>query len=475
MKKNKNSANRSILFSTYIFLAAFVGLIVYLVYFNIAKADDIIHNSYNKRQEILAQKVIRGPILASDKSVLAVTLTDSDGNETRYYPNNNLLSHVLGYTGNGGSGLESSAAYYMLTSNENIWTQISNDLSGKKHQGDSVVTTLDLGLSKAAYNALGTNKGAVIVMEPSTGKILTMVSTPDFNPNTIESEWNSIVSDENSSVLLNRATQGLYPPGSTFKVVTLLEYFREHTDDYENYEYNCTGSYQLGYNSISCSHGNVHGIQDLELSFANSCNSSFINMGMGLDISRYRSTASNLLFNSKLPLNMEYKESQFVLDENSTEWEKAQTVFGQGKTLVTPVHLALITSAIANDGVLNTPYLLDSVISADNKTVKEFKSSEYGRLMTEDEAAFLQKCMEEVINKSFGWIYGDCDYTVAAKSGTAQYGTQGYEHSLFMSYSPVENPQIAVVVVLEGGKNQSGHAGSVAKAVYDYYYSVNPS
>lgn len=470
MKKDK--INRSILFSTYIFLAVFVGLIGYLVYFNIVKSDSIMNNSYNKRQEILAKKVVRGSILASDGSVLATTLVDSDGNETRYYPNGSLLSHVIGYIGNGGSGLESFGAYYMLTSNENMWNQISKDFAGEKSSGDNMVTTLDLGLSQAAYNALGSNIGSVIVMEPSTGKILTMVSTPDFNPNTIETEWENIISDENSSVLLNRATQGLYPPGSTFKVVTLLEYLREHPDDYEDYEYNCTSSYKVGNNSISCSHQTAHGLQNLKLSFANSCNCSFINMGLSLNKKQYQSTAEDLLFNSELPLdNIEYKKSQFVLTEDSDEWNTAQTAFGQGETLVTPMHLALITCAIANDGKLMTPYMIDSIASVDGKTIKTFKNSEYGNLMTKDEAAIIQDCMEAVITQSFGWIFGSSDYTVAAKSGTAQYGTNGYEHSLFMSYSPVENPEIAVIVVLEGGEQQSGHAGSVAKEIYDYYYS----
>lgn len=468
--KSKNSANRNILISTCIFLALFVAMIVYLVHFSITEGDEVINNPYNKRQEILAKKVIRGSLLSSDGSVLATTIMD-DENEIRYYPNEELLSHVIGYTGNGGSGLENTAAYYMLTSNDNIWTRISNDITGEKDKGDNIITTLDLELSKVAYEALGSNIGSVVIMEPSTGKILTMVSTPDFNPNTIESEWSDIISDEQSSVLLNRATQGLYPPGSTFKIVTLLEYIRENPDTYMNYSYNCTGKYILGDNTISCSHGTAHGTQNLKESFANSCNGSFINMGLMLNRTRYHKTAKELLFNSKLPLNMEYKESSFVLNENSTDWETAQTAFGQGETLITPVHLAMICSAIANDGELMSPYLIDRIVSADNKQVKQFQSNSYGRLMTTEEAEYISNCMESVVDTSFAWLFGDSEYSVAGKSGTAQYGTEGYEHSLFMSYTPVEEPEIAVVVVLEGGKQQSAHAATVAKTIYDFYYT----
>ncbi len=473
MKHNtiKNPTNRNILIATCMFLAVFVGMIAYLIHFSITKGNDIINNSYNKRQEILSKKVVRGSLLASDGSVLAATVTDEEGNETRYYPNDNLLSHVIGYTGNGGSGLENTAAYYMLTSNDNIWTRISNDLTGKKDSGDNVVTTLDIELSKAAYQALGSNIGSVVIMEPSTGRILTMVSTPDYNPNTIASDWESIISDSESTVLLNRAAQGLYPPGSTFKLVTMLEYIRENPDTYTDYSYNCTGKFLLGENTISCSQGRVHGEQNLVQSLANSCNGSFINIGLGLNKTKYRNTAEELLFNSKLPLNMEYSESQFVLSEDSSEWETAQTAFGQGKTLVTPVHLALICSAIANDGKLMSPYMLDSVVSADGKLVKQFKSKAYGNLMTEEEAKLIGSAMESVVNTSFDWLFGDSDYSVAAKSGTAQYGTQGYEHSLFVSYSPVKNPEIVVVVVLEGGAGQTTNAASAAREIYDFYYS----
>ncbi len=473
MKHNtiKNPTNRNILIATCMFLAIFIGMIGYLIHFSATKGSDIINNSYNKRQEILAKKVIRGSLLSSDGSVLATTITDADGNETRYYPNNNLLSHVIGYTGNGGSGLENTAAYYMLTSNDNIWTRISNDLTGKKDAGDNVVTTLDIELSRAAYEALGSNIGSVVIMEPSTGKILTMVSTPDFNPNTIEADWSNIVSDNESSILLNRASQGLYPPGSTFKLVTMLEYIRENPDTYVDYSYNCTGKYVLGDNTISCSQQKVHGVQNLEQSLANSCNGSFINMGLTLNKEGYQNTAEDLLFNSGLPLNMEYSESRFVLSETSTEWETAQTAFGQGKTLVTPVHLAFICSAIANNGKLMCPYMIDSVVSVDNQLVKQFKSKPYGNLMTEKEAEIIATAMESVVNTSFGWLFGTSDYSVAAKSGTAQYGTLGYEHSLFVSYSPVEDPEIAVVVVLEGGPQQNTNAASVAKEIYDFYYS----
>lgn len=465
-----NISNKSILVSSCIILGIFVLLIGYLVYFQVAQAGKIINNSYNKRQEVLAKKVMRGDILANDGSVLATTVLDADGNENRYYPNGRLLCHTLGYVGNGGSGLENSAAYYMLTSNENLWNRISNDLSGKKNAGDSIVTTLDVELSKVAYEALGNNIGSVVILEPSTGKILTMVSTPDFDPNTINEDWETVSKDAENAVLLNRATQGLYPPGSVFKLVTLLEYYRENPSDYMNYRYLCDGTYELLDTEISCAHKTAHGNQDVMQSLANSCNGAFVDMGLTLDIKKYADTANGLLFNQKLPLNMEYNISQFLLNEESTEWEIAQTSFGQGETLVTPIHLAMLCSGIANDGTLQHPYMVEKVINNNGKEITKFKSPGTTKLMTEDEAKMLQEGMKNVVDTSFEWLYGDVSYTLAGKSGTAQYGSKGYEHSLFVSCSPAENPEIVVVVVLEGGAQLKTSGAEVSKQIYDFYY-----
>lgn len=436
------------------------------------EAENIVNNTYNKRQDVMAEKVIRGNILSADGNIIATTITDSEGNEKRYYPYNNLFAHVAGYLNNGGYGIESNNWYYMLGSHQNIWVQLINDLQGKKKQGDNIITTLDSGLSQAAYDALGDNDGSVVILEPSTGAILTMISKPDFNPNTLEEEWNSIVSDENSSVLLNRATQGMYPPGSTFKIVTLLEYIRENPDTFGNYAYECNGSYEISdTTSISCSHQTAHGMQDTVMSFANSCNASFINMGLSLDLKKYSETAEQLLFNKELPIPMEYNKSRFDLEEDAGKWDIAQTAFGQGRTLISPMHLAMIGSAIANDGVLMNPYIITSVESCENEVVKSFATSEYGALMTQDEAAILKSDMEAVTNVSFGWLYGESSYKVAGKSGTAQFGTKGYEHSLYISYSPVENPEIVVAVVVEGDEDRSISGAEVAKKIYDYYYS----
>lgn len=469
LENRKN--NKSIIVSTLIFVITFIAMAGYLIYFNLTQAESIINNSYNKRQGVLSRRTIRGSILSDDKTKLAVTNVDDDGNETRYYPYSGLFSHTIGYLNNGGYGLESLYGYYMLHSNQNFFEQIGNDLSGNRNTGDNVVTTLNVGLQKACYDALGSNRGAVIVMEPSTGKILAMVSKPDFDPNTLAANWSQITGEGSDSVLVNRATQGLYPPGSTFKLITMLEYLREHKNDYGQYNYICDGTYELGNNTINCVRTTAHGDVDLFSSLAVSCNCSFINIGLSLDLDRYKKTAEKMLFNKELPTNLEYNKSRFVLNGESSEWDIAQTSFGQGKTVITPFHLALITCTIANNGTLMEPYLVSSVESTNGMTVKKFKEEKYDTLITEKEASLLKKGMEQVVKDSFSWLFGGVEYTLAAKSGSAQYGTEGYEHSLYASFSPADNPEIAVVAVVEGGPQRNTTAAEVTKQIYDYYYS----
>lgn len=469
LENRKN--NKSIIVSTLIFVITFIAMAGYLIYFNLTQAESIINNSYNKRQGVLSRRTIRGSILSDDKTKLAVTNVDDDGNETRYYPYSGLFSHTIGYLNNGGYGLESLYGYYILHSNQNFFEQIGNDLSGNRNTGDNVVTTLNVGLQKACYDALGSNRGAVIVMEPSTGKILAMVSKPDFDPNTLAANWSQITGEGSDSVLVNRATQGLYPPGSTFKLITMLEYLREHKNDYGQYHYICDGTYELGNNTINCVRTTAHGDVDLFSSLAVSCNCSFINIGLSLDLDRYKKTAEKMLFNKELPTNLEYNKSRFVLNGESSEWDIAQTSFGQGKTVITPFHLALITCTIANNGTLMEPYLVSSVESTNGMTVKKFKEEKYDTLITEKEASLLKKGMEQVVKDSFSWLFGGVEYTLAAKSGSAQYGTEGYEHSLYASFSPADNPEIAVVAVVEGGPQRNTTAAEVTKQIYDYYYS----
>ena len=203
---------------TYFFVFLFVGIIGYLGYFTYVKADEYRTNEYNsKRQTIFADRFVRGDIVSSNGKTLATTTTDDDGNEVREYPYGSMFAHVVGYSTKGNTGIESLASSYLLNSSINPFVRAVYELRDKKSPGDTVVTTLDTRLQAAAYDALGDNKGAVVAINPKTGEILAMVSKPDYDPNEINDIWDELVdSDNKNSNLVNRATQGLYPPGSTF-------------------------------------------------------------------------------------------------------------------------------------------------------------------------------------------------------------------------------------------------------------------
>ena len=198
-----------------------MGLIGYLIYFNTIKSDDFINSPYNTRQDTFADRVVRGKIMSSDGEVLAQTNVSEDGTEERSYPYNNVFAHVVGYDSNGKSGLESEANFQLLSSHEFFLNQIRNEFMGTKNTGDTVVSTLNADLQTTAYNSLGDRRGAVVALEPSTGKILALVSKPDFDPNTISENWDTLVNDETNSSLLNRATMGQYPPDLLLKLSQL--------------------------------------------------------------------------------------------------------------------------------------------------------------------------------------------------------------------------------------------------------------
>ena len=332
---------------------------------------------------------------------------------------------------------------------------------------------MDANLQQAAYDALGSNKGAAIVMEASTGKILAMVSKPAYDPNNILSDWSELNSDEENSPLLNRVTQGSYAPGSTFKVVTTLAFMRQNSD-YPNYTYDCNGEISQGDITIHCFNGNAHGSEDLRSSFANSCNSSFANIGLGLDLTQYRQTAEDLLFNKSLPGVLNAAKSSFALDQNSSEGEVMMTAMGQGKTTVSPYHMALIAEAVANGGTMMQPDLVESVTNYTGSQIRKNVPKSYKKVMTSDEAAQLKEYMTAVVEEGTGSVLKGRSYTAAGKTGTAEYSMSDGEktHSWFMGFTNVDNPDLVISVITEGSDgSSSGKAVAIAGDILDAYYN----
>lgn len=457
-------------------VAVFLGLIGYIIYFMQFKAEAIIANSRNIRQDSFADVVERGDIITSDGVVIATSQTDENGVTTRSYPYDNMFAHLVGYDDYGKAGLELQGNFYMLRSHINIFERVYKEIKEEKNRGDNLITTVDYTLQKAAYDALGGCNGAVVVLEPDSGRILAMVSKPDYNPNNIDSIWEYLKTEEgqSSTILLNRATQGRYTPGSTFKVVTMLEYIRENPVAYKKYEYTCTGNHIYSGVDIHCIGGSVHGDETLKDSLANSCNASFANIGSTLDYDSYRKTAEDLLFNKELPFDGDYVKSSFYINKDSSSDEIPQTAIGQGDTKVSPLHNAMIASAIANGGVLMKPYLIQAIQTDDGANVKKFLSKSYGSLITSKEAEICIENMKAVAEYgSASRFFANGPYEVAAKTGTAEYDDDGNCNSWFIGFSNPDNPDIVISVVVEDYQTYGVSGGWVAKQIFDAYYEKN--
>lgn len=474
-KEEKTAGNRELYLVMYLFIGLFALMPSYLTYFLVRDSNEVINNPYNLRQENFSKKVVRGSILTADGEIIAETEIGEDGTETRVYPYANLFSHVAGYSQSGKDGLEKIYNFQLLTSDVPFYEKIANGFADVKDDGNQLITTLNYTLQKAASDALEGEKGAVVVMEPSTGKILAMVSKPDYNPNQIEAIWESLTDstgDSKQSYLLNRATQGLYPPGSTFKILTALEYMREYPGAVDSFSYECNGSYKYEGAVINCYHGNAHGTISFATAFAKSCNGAFASIGPKLSAERFTSLCEGFLFNTDLPIALSYVSSQFKLESSAPAWEVLQTVIGQGTVEVTPLHQAMIAATIANDGIMMKPYLADSVRDAHGNLVKQYKPQEYQVPLSTKEAEKLTEWMVECVSEGTGYHAASDSYQAAGKTGTAEWDTSKEAHSWFIGFAPAQEPQLAISVIVEEGGAGSGKAASIAGKIFDTWYSL---
>lgn len=455
-----------------LFLTLFGGLIWYLTDYVTSNQEALFNNSYNSRQRVLAAENRRGSIYSGDGEVLARTVEDAAGKEERQYPYQEMFAHVVGYSGKGKTGIEELENFNLINSNIPERDKIENELAGKKNPGNDVYTTLDTALQQAAFDALGAYRGAIVVTEVKTGRILAMVSKPDFDPGQITDIWDRVNADTDNAVLLNRATQGLYPPGSTFKIVTALAYIRQFPDSWETYHYSCGGVYTNGENRINCYHGTVHGSVNLMTSFAKSCNSSFANIGMQLDREKFGDTINSLLFNQELPIPLAYSKTSVELHADSSDEDVIQTSIGQGKTQITPMQLNLITAAIANSGSLMQPYLIERVESADGKILEENTPKTWRQLLTAEESGLLTSLMEDVVKEGTGKKLNGQPYTAAGKTGSAEFNTVKEDsHAWFTGFAPAEDPEIAVTVIVESIGSGGDYAVPLARRVFDAWFS----
>lgn len=461
-RSEKNKINNRFATITYVYLFIFLAMTAYLCYFLGFKSESFINNPYNPRINNLSDSVIRGDIKSSDGNVLATTVQNKDGTLQRSYPYGEEFCHSVGYAVNGMTGLELENNFDLLRSHSYVVDRVQNELSGKKSQGDTIVSTLDTNIQKACFDAITTEKGAAIVIEPDTGKILAEVSKPSFDPNTASQNWKSI-SSSNDAQLLNRVLQGKYPPGSTFKIATVLSYL--HSGGELTDRFDCNGEFTKGGYTVHCANNESHGNQDVTQAFSNSCNIAFSQIGLKCDITDFDTITDQLLFNKTLPGKFSNKaKSSFKLSKDDDEPMVMATSFGQGKTTVSPYHMALIASAIANNGELMVPYDVDHIESKDGDMVSSNSPKKYKSLMTADDAETLKTLMRKVVTDGTAKsAFKDPSYTAYGKTGTAEFNSKGDTHSWFVGFADNGEKTVCLCVLLE---DTSSHAYTAASKIF---------
>lgn len=439
-------------------------LISFFLFFLLFQSDEIELNPANKRLEVIKDGILRGSIYSNDGLVLAYT-KEEDGKLVRNYPYQEMFSHVIGYSQIGSTGLEKYMEVDLLNGHYHFINTLKNNILGTRKEGSDLITTLDYELQKIAYDSLEGKKGAVIAIEPSTGKILAMVSKPDFDPNTIEEIFDSIINDADNAPLLNRATNGVYPPGSTFKTLTALAYLHEHGD---NFDYFCKGSDIFSDKVINCYGNTAHGRVDLESAFAKSCNTAFAKMGEEIHLSTLQELCNQVLFNTELPYDYGYKSSSFILLDQISDELMAETVIGQGETLMSPLHNAMLIAAIANGGQLMKPYLVDQIVSANDSVYKKYLPETAATLFSTEDTSIIKEYMKAVVNEGTGEKLKSDAYQAAGKTGAAE-NPFGDTHAWFVGFAPYDRPEIAVCIIVENAGSSSSNSVPIAKLLFDQY------
>jgi peptidoglycan glycosyltransferase len=453
-----------------VFLLCFIGLFTYITYFEIFVGPNIVTNTYNKRLWVKRNEVLRGTIYDRNKKPLTTSTRVNSETQKREYTGGPLFAHVLGYVNikYGITGLENKYDTELMSTNikDTIESFIINKGKTEAKIGDNLQTTLDYNIQKAAYDALGSNRGAVVALNPKTGEILAVVSKPSYDPNNLENIWQSLNQDNNKP-LINRATSGLYPPGSTFKTITAISAL-ENLRGIQNRTFTDNG--KLIFNSkesLSNFNGESFGNIGFKDAYVYSSNVVFGTLGLDLGNDKLKSTAEKFFFNKSIPADgIAIAKSQFPTLKNYEKGNMAQSAIGQATVLASPMEMALVASTIANDGIMMKPYLVQQVTTSKGVAVKTISPEAVGQIITKDTSAVMKDFMRTVVQQGTGVNASIPGIQVCGKTGTADHhdeGSQAAPHSWFIGFAPYDNPQIAVAVIVEDGGQGGIAAARVAR------------
>jgi peptidoglycan glycosyltransferase len=442
----------------------------------------------------IARRSLRGPIVDRNGQWLARSARDANGEATREY-RDDVVSHVVGYASRkyGTAGLERVYNAELLgLAGADSFADLTQKFNGPSDKRLGLRLSLDLRLQRAAARGLGNDKGAVVMLDPATGEILALASTPTYDasaiadPATATATFERLQADDNRP-LLPRSTLGRYVPGSVFKIVTGVAALNAgaveaSTTFEEQPEAEKNGLVVDGFR-IRDGHHPETGDTPLDLTGATevSCNIWYALAGIRTGGGRLVDESAKLGFGAPLPFELPTAISRATSGGGNApggfmdDAELASASFGQGETFVTPLQMALVAATVANDGVLMKPHVV-TALTGEGAGAREIGPESWRRVMSEDDARALQAAMREAVEGDLGRRFTPgakvAGVPTAGKSGTAELGGKGEPHSWFIGFAPVENPRIAIAVLVERGGRGGERAAPLAGALMDRFFEL---
>ncbi len=405
----------------------------------------------------------RGTISTYDGVVLAQSVLQDDGTYDREYPAGDLASHVVGYasTQYGTAGIEET---YNSTlkgeQNYASWTDVLNSATGNTTAGNDVTLTLNSTIQQAAQDAIAGEKGACVVMDPETGAVLAMASSPTYDAADVESKLASSGGDSNSedSSLVNRATSALYSPGSTFKMVTLTTALEDEVAN-EDTVFSSPGTIEIDGGKVTNFKNTNYGDITLAQATEVSSNTAYGQLGVDIGAKDLVEGADKFGFDSDLDFDIPLYTSLMADPDDMTEWATAWAAAGEpvgnrGPT-ATVLQMAMVGSAIANDGVIMKPYLVDGIYNPNGERSFTASPSKYKQATSSATAERVRKVLEGVVESGTGTAAQIPGVVVAGKTGTAE-NTSGEDNSWFVGMAPSDDSKVVVAIIIENGGSGTG-------------------